>query len=774
MQFLYQPLTWGFLLIGVPILIHLINMLRHRKVQWAAMDFLLESHKRNRRWVTFKQWLLLASRILAMLLLVLMLAKWISASQWLSWIGGQTTNHYVLLDDSLSMSEVGEGSNSSTGYQQAIQALNGLVRSISKQQGQHQLTLVRWSRATLALDASESSARLDAAADLTGVSVPPSPDALLERINSTEPTSLALSPMPALQLINPLIAENSGGSNEVYLFSDFRRNEFAQPDEVRNQLLPLEQNDAKVHLIDCAGLPGKNLSLVSLEPEQEVWATGVPLMVRFQVRNRTNQTARNVIVRLKAITYGLTGVEPRVDRPYSGEALELPAVVIEEIGAGETVSRQAQVIFGVPGNHAVEATIESDQLEMDNRRWCTVAIKQSQRVLLIDGEVDQSNAFFIENMVRPNPNVSTGIEVEKRDASYLRDVAEESLAEFDSIALLDVPRIDEQGIEKLESYCRSGGGLLFIGGPNTNLRFVNEALYRGGDGFFPTQLTEIREFQRFADEGPQVKGLSHPIVEPLLQLQTSPFGLVEIRSMLTGSASELKNTRTILTGPLDTPLLVEKTLGDGRVLCLLTGLTPEWSTFARDPTFVVISLRSLGYLGSFRRPPTSNPVGSPIAMFSGDSVLPDGDVLIPALDEGVRVRLQRPVEVGSNGEGARLELKIDVGGESRSLTENLLRPGIFEASMTNTQGERIFHTVAHNVPAAEGDLERVSESELRQGLNGITFDLKSASTISQLGASSSESSRSTLLVCLLAALLLGEQFLAYATSYHAPALGVRG
>jgi hypothetical protein len=161
-------------------------------------------------------------------------------------------------------------------------------------------------------------------------------------------------------------------------------------------------------------------------------------------------------------------------------------------------------------------------------------------------------------------------------------------------------------------------------------------------------------------------------------------------------------------------------------------------------------------------------------MFSSDSVLPDGDVLIPALGDGVRVRLQRPVEVGANGEGARLELKIDVSGDERSLTENLLRPGVFEASMTNTQGERIFHTVAHNVPAVEGDLDRVSESELRQGLKGVSFDLKSATTISQLGGASSESSRSTLLVCLLAALLLGEQFLAYATSYHTPALGVRG
>ena len=34
-------LWWGLPLVGVPVLIHLINMMRHRRVQWAAMEFLL-------------------------------------------------------------------------------------------------------------------------------------------------------------------------------------------------------------------------------------------------------------------------------------------------------------------------------------------------------------------------------------------------------------------------------------------------------------------------------------------------------------------------------------------------------------------------------------------------------------------------------------------------------------------------------------------------------------------------------------------------------------
>ena len=57
--FVHTALLWGLPVVGVPVLIHLINMLRHRRVRWAAMEFLLRSHKKNRTWVTLKQLLLL-------------------------------------------------------------------------------------------------------------------------------------------------------------------------------------------------------------------------------------------------------------------------------------------------------------------------------------------------------------------------------------------------------------------------------------------------------------------------------------------------------------------------------------------------------------------------------------------------------------------------------------------------------------------------------------------------------------------------------------------
>ena len=63
MQFVHQALIGGFLLAILPVLIHLINMMRHKRVQWAAMEFLLASYKKHRTWVWLKQLILLLSRM---------------------------------------------------------------------------------------------------------------------------------------------------------------------------------------------------------------------------------------------------------------------------------------------------------------------------------------------------------------------------------------------------------------------------------------------------------------------------------------------------------------------------------------------------------------------------------------------------------------------------------------------------------------------------------------------------------------------------------------
>jgi succinate dehydrogenase/fumarate reductase cytochrome b subunit len=67
----------GAALVSLPILIHLINRMRFKRVPWAAMEFLLKSMKRNRRRLIIEQLLLLALRCLLVLLAMLLVSRYL-------------------------------------------------------------------------------------------------------------------------------------------------------------------------------------------------------------------------------------------------------------------------------------------------------------------------------------------------------------------------------------------------------------------------------------------------------------------------------------------------------------------------------------------------------------------------------------------------------------------------------------------------------------------------------------------------------------------------
>ncbi|MFM8932636.1 MAG: BatA domain-containing protein [Gemmataceae bacterium] len=92
------------LLASSPVMIHLINRMRYRRVRWAAMEFLLAAQKRMKRTMVLEQMLLLASRVLLVLLFGFLLSRWLISGtppappeDWVL--------HEVVLDDSVSMSD---------------------------------------------------------------------------------------------------------------------------------------------------------------------------------------------------------------------------------------------------------------------------------------------------------------------------------------------------------------------------------------------------------------------------------------------------------------------------------------------------------------------------------------------------------------------------------------------------------------------------------------------------------------------------------------------
>jgi hypothetical protein len=75
MSFLQPVALFGIALAAVPILIHLLNLMRHRRESWAAMRFLLKARENSSRMSKIRRWLTLISRALAICSLAFLMSR---------------------------------------------------------------------------------------------------------------------------------------------------------------------------------------------------------------------------------------------------------------------------------------------------------------------------------------------------------------------------------------------------------------------------------------------------------------------------------------------------------------------------------------------------------------------------------------------------------------------------------------------------------------------------------------------------------------------------
>ena len=96
-------------LVSLPIIIHLLNRRRFKRVDWAAMGFLLEASRINRRRIQLQDLLLLLMRCLAVLLIGALIARPFFTQDSGGDLRSGRFERVVILDDSPSMDSVESG-----------------------------------------------------------------------------------------------------------------------------------------------------------------------------------------------------------------------------------------------------------------------------------------------------------------------------------------------------------------------------------------------------------------------------------------------------------------------------------------------------------------------------------------------------------------------------------------------------------------------------------------------------------------------------------------
>ncbi len=538
---------WGLLAVSVPIIIHLLNRLRYRRVRFAAMEFLLKSQQRQQRKLIIEQLLLLAARCL----LVALVAALIARPTWLMGDAGRSADwpnhHVILLDDSLSMHDLIDARTPETGtaFRSAIQLIGELGQSHLDQGGAHYWHILRYSdpqHPEIGKSLADSGSPEDAQAALGLLMTGAELTGLKDRLETARCTYLPLSPLPAVKQAMRYLERVKDGHRHLHLISDFRRVDWLDAaSEELNQTLAHAARTLKtrVKLHDVArpprtpslaetpaGHPNVGILDAVVKPRRRGDTTASPAAAAFDIPMRV--VTPRLPFDLHVVVKNFSEAERRQVRlRVSIAGVERAVRLIDRLGGKEeqwivlNLEFPPEEPLGLKAIHVrLEESEQRDHLLVDNQAFTFVELRRDIPVLVVDPDHRHRevapDSFFVHAALTGSPRTGYRIErIEPRDLQKRTD-----LRTFPVIYLLNIAGVgkgdadlDPETLPLLESYVQSGGSLFFSLGPRTNVISFNEHLHRKGEGLFPVPLMlrpdpEGRSTSTFIDEPPDERDVS--------------------------------------------------------------------------------------------------------------------------------------------------------------------------------------------------------------------------------------------------------------------------
>jgi len=290
MTFLQPYLLWLLPFAALPILIHLLNRMRFRTVHWAATNFLFSANRASTRYSRLRQLLLLACRVLALLAMLLAVARPL-AGGWAGWMLSSSPDVVlILMDHSASM----EARDAQTGVTRRQQALDELAAAAA----------VYGSRTRCVLFENVLRTPQEVAQP-----------ALLPHLPSLGPTDTSAD-MPALfDAAANWLVRNRAGLAEVWIASDLQRSNW-QPESPRWRTLSTRlaalPETVRVRLLALSGRSTPNASVTLVSAARQTHTANPSLDLVFDIRRSDSAPAT------LPLSISLDGVRSHLDLPVDG------------------------------------------------------------------------------------------------------------------------------------------------------------------------------------------------------------------------------------------------------------------------------------------------------------------------------------------------------------------------------------------------------------------------------------------------------------------------
>src|SRR5262245_52208325 len=722
---------------AVPIIIHLLNRKRYVVVNWAAMRFLLAAQKKNVRRLKLEQWLLLATRVLLVLLVILAMAAvmpWFEPV-WQRLFPGDAlaapsrgrTHKIIVLDASFTM---------------ATRRPDDLTR----------------------FDAARARAKaiLDKAAPGDGFSVIMlgSPAKVVVPGPADDPSKVAREiddlTLPhgsadvagGLHAVAEMAAKPLGkyARREVYLVSDLRKSAWTLPTGVAKsaETAPPGSSSAaaeawgrilgsaRVIAIDVAGQDVDNVAVTSVSLGDPLPLVHTDLAVTATVHNHGRQERRDLPV---SLFVGRAGT--KVPLAELGQKL---ITVQSNAAAPVSFPLDRQNRFREPGQYVLQVRIGEDPLRLDDSRSLAVTVRDTIPVMVVNGKLspdplDRASGF-LSRALNPFPEGERSAEspaavrvITPRDFqdAGLGDLFKPD-APIEVVFLCDLPTIGGNEAARLEAHLKRGGSVVIGLGPNAakNIDAYNRVLFNDGKGLLPGPLVGVRRaadgqyFSLFADadafkQSPlsgfrsekEQSSFATPRFGRYIRLDLPPNGPARRLFSFVSSGGDEKQNQ------LD-PAVVEWPRHRGRVIVFASSLNADWNEWPRTLSFAPFIQELLRFAVA---PATRQTIqaGEPLEAY------------MPSTFVGLSATVS--YEDGSSGESLPVVAQDEAG---LALLRNADRSGICRLNV----GGKYDALFAVNVPVvsptggAESDLRRLTASDFKSAAPDA--DIQVVSEVSEI------------------------------------------
>jgi Aerotolerance regulator N-terminal/von Willebrand factor type A domain len=451
---------------------------------------------------------------------------------------------------------------------------------------------------------------------------------------------------PALKVAGSLLAESTLPRREVVLISDFQRNGWRGEEGAR---LP---SGTLLTPVPVSGGSGPNVSVTTVSLARSTFSNQERVAVTAAIVNRAASAANGGSVTLEV-----------AGRPIQTQPLNI---------AGDGTASVTFDPFTVTArNMRGTVRIGNDALPADNAFNFIVSPAEPLRVLLVDrgtggAALHLSRALAIGDAPR--------IEATTRQPETVTDA---DLQRSSVVVLNDVPVAAALG-RRLGRFVENGGGLLIALGPR--------ATWPSDVDVLPAEL--LQPIDRTRGDAGRVGAIEygHPVFEPFRAPRSGDYAAARFYGYR--AVKPAPGAQILARFDGGTPALVERQVGNGRVLLWATTLDQSWSDFPIKPVYLPFVHQNIRYLAAYAPPAPWLTVGQ---------------VLDPTA--GVARGTTPAGRVALTPSGRRVPLDEE-GAEVLALAE----PGFY--SVRGDAGDAELGVVAANVDPAESDLGAMDPKEI--------------------------------------------------------------